>query len=56
MNGTDKGCCRTNNADEGKYNVGTDAQGNSRLTGDGAGKADGIKNFTATEIEVFSIQ
>ena len=56
MNSADAGYCWTNNSDGAKYNVGTDAHGNSQLTGDGAGKADREKRFTATEIEVFLIQ
>lgn len=37
----------------GTYNVTKSAQGNSRLTGDGSGSADGM--FTATEIEVYTV-
>lgn len=55
MNGVDSGRCWTKNNDDGKYNVGTDALGNSRLTGDGAGRGDNERNFTAAEIEVFLI-
>lgn len=46
----------TRNRDNAGYNVGADAQGNSRLTGDGAGKLDNQKTFKVEEIEVFLIE
>ena len=56
MNGENKGCCCTNEGSQAKYRVAVDKDGNSVLTGDGAGKADGDKKFTAVEIEVFLIK
>jgi hypothetical protein len=56
MNGENKGACYTNKGGLSKYRVAVDKDGNSVLTGDGAGKPDYEKTFTATEIEVFLIK
>ncbi len=56
MNGENKGNCWTNEASASKYRVAVDKDGNSVLTGDGAGKPDNDKSFTAVEIEVFLIK
>ena len=55
LTSTNGAVCMTNNRDWGEYNVKTDAQGNSLLTGDGAGQPDGSKWFTASEIEVYQV-
>jgi len=56
MNQRDLGACWTNNVDYGKYNVPTDASGNSVLTGDGSHVKGNKKHFTATEIEVYLLE
>ena len=54
MNAPDNCHCRTNGKDD-YYNVPTDAQGNSILTGDGQGKKDNDKTFTLAAIETWAV-
>ncbi len=56
MNGKNNGYCYTIEGSASKYRVAVDKDGNSVLTGDGAGKTDDSKRFTAVEIEVFLIK
>ena len=51
MNAADNCYCNTNGKNSNYYNVTTDAEGNSILTGDGAGKND--KGFIPTAIETW---
>ena len=51
-----KGQCRTNGHMGDNYNVGTDSDGASVLTGDGQGKADAYKNFTLEALEVWQVK
>jgi hypothetical protein len=54
MNAIDNGLCRTNGSYE-YYNVPTDAQGNSILTGNGQGEDDDEKTFTLAAIETWAV-
>lgn len=56
MNEPDNGVCCTNRfAEYENYGVATDADGNSVLTGDGAGKEDHMKTFTLVAIETWQL-
>jgi hypothetical protein len=55
MNAPNTCLCYTNGASGDGYKVPTDSSGNSLLTGDGAGKADGEKRFTLSGIETWSV-
>jgi hypothetical protein len=54
MNAPENCFCATNSIND-YYNVPTDDQGNSILTGDGQGKSDGVKKFTLAAIETWAI-
>ena len=54
MNSESNGCCYTNGSYE-LYKMGVDGEGNSLLTGDGAGKSDNEKTFTVAAIETLAL-
>ena len=55
MNDENHGMCNTNEEGSGKYRIPVDKNGNSVLTGEGAGMDD-KKRFTIAEIEVYSLK
>ena len=54
MNAPDNCYCKTNGSND-YFNVPTDANGNSILSGDGQGKKDNDKKFTLAAIETWAI-
>ena len=55
MNANDRGRCYTNGCYCDSYRVPTDGEGNSILTGDGAGKKDNQKKFTLAALETWAV-
>ena len=55
MNARDNCFCDTDGSAYDNYNVPTDPEGNSLLTGDGAGKPNNKKTFTLAAIETWSV-
>jgi hypothetical protein len=55
MNAPDNGRCFTNGKGDDQFNIPTDPQGNSILTGDGQGKPDNNKTFTLSALETWAL-
>ena len=55
MNAINRGNCYTNGCEYDSYRVPTDGEGNSILTGDGAGIKDDLKRFTLAALETWSV-
>jgi hypothetical protein len=55
MNGPDNCSSCTNGRGGDDYNVPSDAEGNSILTGDGQGKRDYLKSFTLAALETWAV-
>ena len=55
MNSENNGICWTNGVYWDYYKIGVDGEGNSLLTGDGAGKKDDEKTYTVAAIETWAL-